>query len=232
MFMSKKIQVARRRKHFLSEKTKSLSASALAQKIGYLHITDLPHTAILEDLPTQSFSPHRIIRCKDELLLIKQGLVEIWHTHHDYLVKELGTGVLFGELSMLGQTMLGTKAIVGTAGATVSVMNADIVREWVKANPVTILEKLGHRLAEIEAQHYRSSFQLVDSRVAALLLELVGEGSTVEGLTHGEMAEMIGVYRETVTTVLQAMKVDRLIEIGRKTITILDRRAMQDLSDL
>jgi CRP-like cAMP-binding protein len=68
--------------------------------------------------------------------------------------------------------------------------------------------------------------------VAALLLELVGEGSTVEGLTHGEMAEMIGVYRETVTTVLQAMKVDRLIEIGRKTITILDRRAMQDLSDL
>jgi CRP-like cAMP-binding protein len=230
--MSKKIQMPRRRKHFLSEKTKALSAASLAQKIGYLHINDLPHTDILESLPTQTISPHRIIRCKDELFLIKQGLVEIWHTHHDYLVKELKTGMLFGELSLLGQTMLGTRAIVGTAGAAVSVLNADIVKEWVKTNPVSILEKLGHRLAEIEAQHYRSSFQLVDSRVAALLLELVGEDSTVERLTHGELAEMIGVYRETVTTVLQTMKVDRLIEIGRKTITILDKRALKDLSEL
>ncbi|MFP5262941.1 MAG: Crp/Fnr family transcriptional regulator [Blastocatellia bacterium] len=230
--MSKKLQISRRRKHLLSEKTKALSAASLARKIGYLHIKDLPEARILEDLPTQTFSPHRIIRCKDELMLIKQGMVEIWHTHHDYMVKKLEEGMIFGELSLLGQTMLGTRAIVGPSGVTVTVMNGEVVKEWIKANPFSILEKIGRRLAEIETQHYRSSFQLVDSRVAALLLKLAGEGIIVDGLTHGELGEKIGVYRETVTTVLRTMKSDRLIDIGRKTITILDKRALLELSEL
>lgn len=230
--MSKSKEVNRRRKHLLSEKTKALSAAALAQKIGYLHINDFPHADVFENLPTQSYSPHRIVRCKDELLLIGEGVVEIWHTHHDYLVKELRAGVLFGEMTLLGQTMFGTKAIVGTEGAAVSIMDADAAKEWIKANPVSILEKLGHRLAEIETHHYRSSFQLADSRVAALLLELVGEGSTVEGLTHEEIGEKVGLYRETVTNVLQAMKVGKLIEIGRKRITIIDKRALLELSEM
>jgi CRP-like cAMP-binding protein len=230
--MSKGKEVYRRRKHLLSEKTKTLSAAALAQKIGYLYVNDFPHTDIFESLPIRSLSPHRIVRCNEELLLISEGVVEIWHTHHDYLVKELRAGVLFGELSLLGQTMLGTKAIVGTEGATVSVMNADAAKEWIKASPILIVEKLGQRLADIESHHYRSSFQLVDSRLAALLLELAGEGSTIDGLTHEELGEKIGVYRETVTNTLQAMKVDKLIEIRRKRIIILNKKALRELSEM
>jgi CRP-like cAMP-binding protein len=225
-------EVYRRRKHLVSEKTKALSAASLAQKIGYLHLNDFPHTDILENLPLRSLSPHRIVRCNEELLLIKEGVVEIWHTHHDCLVKELRAGVLFGEMTLLGQTMLETKAIVGTEGAAVSIMDAEAAKEWIKANPILIVEKLGHRLAEIEAHHYRSSFQLADSRVAALLLELVGEGSRVEGLTHEEIGEKIGLYRETVTNVLKAMKVGKLIEVGRKRITILNKRALLELSKM
>jgi CRP/FNR family transcriptional regulator len=231
--MSKTIQVYRHRKpHSLSDKRKTLSAAALAQKIGYLRIEDLPHASIFEGLPVQSFSPHRIIRCKDELMLIKEGLVEVWHTHQDSLVKELHPGVLFGEMPLLGQTMLGTKAIVAGQGAKVAVITAATAREWVKINPVSILEKLGQRLAEIEAQHYRSSFHLADSRVGALLLELAGEGSIVEGLTHDELGEKIGMYRETVTNVLDSMKSDRLIDVGRKRLTILDKSALRELSEL
>jgi CRP-like cAMP-binding protein len=224
--------MGRQQKHFLSEKRKALSAAALAKKIGYLRVEDLPRASILEDLPTRSFNPHRILRCKNELLLITEGLVEIWHTQHDYLVKELQAGVLFGELNLLGQTMLGTKAIVGSQGASVTVVNADTAKAWLKADPVSILEKLGQRLAEVEAEHYRSSFQLAGSRVAALLLELAGEGLTVEGLTQDEMGEKIGLYRETVTNVLQAMKQGRLIEVRRKTITILDKKSLRELSEL
>jgi CRP-like cAMP-binding protein len=230
--MSKSLQTYRHRNHSLSDKRRTLSAAALAQKIGYLRIEDIPYASIFEGLPIQSFSPHRIIRCKDELLLIKEGMVEIWHTHQDTLVKELRAGVLFGEMPLLGQTMLGTKAIVAAQGAKVAVMDAAAAREWVKINPVSILEKLGHRLADIEAQHYRSSFQLADSRVGALLLELAGEGSTIEGLTHDELGEKIGMYRETVTNVLDAMKLDRLIQVGRRRLTILNKRALQELSEL
>jgi CRP-like cAMP-binding protein len=220
------------RKRSLSEKSKALSAAALAKKIGYLRIEDLPHASIFEDLPTESFNPHRIIRCKNELLLIKHGLVEIWNTNRDYMVKELQAGALFGELTLLGQAMLGTKAIVGSQGATVAVMSADTAKEWVKLDPISILEKLGRRLTEIEAQHYRASFQQADSRVAAVLLELAGEGSTVEGISHDELGEQIGVYRETATYALRSMKAGKLIEIGRKRITILDRKGLQELSEL
>jgi CRP-like cAMP-binding protein len=230
--MSKNIQAYCNRKHTLTEKTKALAAASLAEKIGYLRIEDLPYTTIFEELPTESFSAHKIIRCKDELMLIKEGVVEVWQTQHDSLVKELSAGAIFGELSLLGQTMLGTKAIVGSGGAKVAVMYAEKAREWVKANALAIVERLGERLAAMEAQHYRRSFQLVDSRVAAALLECAGEGMRVEGVTHDELARKIGVYRETVTNVLDALKSERIIEVGRKRLTILNKRALVELSEL
>ena len=220
------------RKHELTRRMKALAASALAQKIGYLRFEDLPDARIFETLPTQSFGANRIIRSKDEPFLLKHGAVEIWHTHHDFLVKELSPGMIFGEMPLLGQSLLGTKAITGTPGATVAVMGVNTAKQWIKTAPIPILEKIGYRLANIEAEHYRSRFQLADSRIAALLLELAGEGSTVLGLTHEEIGEKIGVYRETVTVMLDGMKSERLIEVGRKRITILDKRALRELSEL
>ena len=71
-----------------------------------------------------------------------------------------------------------------------------------------------------------------DSRVAALLLELAGERSTIQGFTHDELGERIGVYRETMTNVLDAMKFDKLIKVGRRRLTILDKKALRELSEL
>lgn len=219
------------RKHTVTERMRALAASALAQKIGYLKLEIFPDMSIFDTLPTQSLNPNRIIRYKDELYLVKQGSVEIWHTYYDYLVKTLEARTLFGEMALMGQTMLGTQAISGTRGATLAIMNVDAAMEWIKANPLAIVEKLGPKLALIEKQHYRARFQLADSRIAALLLELAGAGSTIEGLTHGELGEQVGVYRETMTNMLNAMKLDKMIDIGRKKITILNKQALRELSE-
>jgi CRP-like cAMP-binding protein len=220
------------RKHERSRRAKELAAVALAQKIGYLRIEDLPNRQVFDSLPTQSFNQHRIIRARDELFLIRHGLVEIWHTSDDIMVKELMPGVLFGDMPFLGQTMLGTKAITGAPGATVTVIDAEAALEWIKMGSVAIVEMIGRRLANIEGEHYRSRFQLADSRIASLLLELAGEDSVILGLTHEEIGEKLGVYRETVTNMLDAMKMEKLIEIGRKRVTILDKRALRELSEL
>ncbi len=87
-----------RRKHTLTDQMKALAASALSQKVGYLRVEDFPDAKLFDALPTRSYSPNRIIRCEDELLLIKRGLVEVWHTHHDLLVKKLMVGTLFGDM--------------------------------------------------------------------------------------------------------------------------------------
>src|SRR6185295_2083843 len=160
--------------HGPTQRKKALTASALAQKIGYLHIEELPDSQIFDALPIKSFSPHRIIRGKDELFLVMHGLVEIWHTRHDTLVKNLGPGVLFGDFPLLGQTMMGTRAITGSPGVTITMIDADAAKEWIKTDPLLIVEMLGKRLAKVEDEHYRSRFQLADSRIAAYLLELAG----------------------------------------------------------
>ena len=111
-------------------------------------------------------------------------------------------------------------------------MNADQTRKWAKQNSLALLEILGSRLIRVEDDHYRSRFHLTYSRLAALLLEMAGAGTSVTGLTHREIGERIGIYRETVTNILSMMKADGLIEIGRENITILDRKALRALSEL
>jgi CRP-like cAMP-binding protein len=221
-----------RRKHGLTDQMKALATSALAQKIGYLRVEDFPDAGLFDDLPTQTYSPNRIIRSQDELLLVKRGLVEVWHTHHDLLVKKLLVGTLFGDMPLLGQTMVVTQAVSGPAGATIAVMNADRVRELIKANADSMAEMFYPRLASVETEHYRAIYQKADSRVAAILLEIAGEGSTVEGVKQSQLGERIGLVRETVAVVLGSMKADKLITIDRKKTTILDRKALEKLSRL
>ncbi len=220
------------RKHLISEKKKTLAAASLANKIGYLKITDVVPSGIVENLPTQSLNPHRIIGTKNKLFLVQEGMVEIWHTHYDKLVKNLGPGILFGNMALLGQAMVGTRAISGTEGTIIAEVTTDIVRDWLKSNPLAISEWMGTRLAEIEVEHYRAAFQLADSRVSALLLELANEDLIIEGLSHKDLALRIGLYRETITNVLSVMKQDKLIKVGRERITILDKEALQELSEL
>ena len=220
------------RKHARTERMKALAASALAQKVGYLRVEDFPHTDIFDLLPTESFDAQRIIGCKDKLLLIKHGLVEFWHKRDAKLVKTLTPGALFGELPLVGQSMLRTRAIAGAPGATVAVMDEAAALRWVEANPARMMRVVGSRLAKVEVEHYRSQYQLADSRIAALLLELAGKRATITGVTHEEIGERLGLYRETVTILLDGMKLEKLIEVGRKRVTILDRRALRELSEL
>jgi len=214
-----------------SKKTKVLAAAALAQKIGYLKTEDFPPN-FFEDIPTQTFNSHKIIRPKDELFVVQSGIVEIWHTHHDMLVSKLEVGTILGDMPLLGQSMYGTQAIAGSGGVTLGLMNLELTTEQVRENPVEILERIGPRLIRIETEHYRTAFQIVTSRIAALLLELAGTTSTVQYLTQEEIGSLLGVYRETITTSMRTMKENKLIGIGRKRITILDKKALKEMSEL
>jgi CRP-like cAMP-binding protein len=148
------------------------------------------------------------------------------------LVSTLEQGTLFGEMSLLGQAMLSCKAIVGPEGATLAVLSADRIREWIRIDPLAIFEELGPRLSILEAEHYRVAFQTAESRLAGLLLELAGGASSVTGLTQEELGQQLGAYRETVTHAINDLKYDRIIEVGRKRITILDKRALRELSEV
>jgi CRP-like cAMP-binding protein len=48
-----------------------------------------------------------------------------------------------------------------------------------------------------------------------------------EGLSHQDLAERLGVYRETVTNALNELKNANILNVGRKRITIVDRRRLE-----
>jgi len=223
----------RRKRHGLTNQTKELAASALTDKVGYLQVKDFPNTKLFDNLLTRSYGPHKVIRCKDnELLLVTRGMVEVWHKQHDMLVKKLVIGALFGEMPLLGQTMVVTQAISGEAGAMIAVMNEEQVSQLIEAAPIAIAKQLYPRLAAAEADHYRARFQQVGPRLAALILNLAGKGTSIEGLTQRELGQRIGVLRETASVALADMKAGKLIAIKRKETIILDRKALEELSQM
>jgi CRP-like cAMP-binding protein len=232
LIMSRQVEPTGRRKHLLTDRMKALAASALAQKIGYLKAENFPGSRVFVSLPVQSFTQGRIINCKDTICLVVRGMVEICHATHNYFIKQLPAGTLFGEMPLLGQSMLITKALAGEGGAEIGFMDEDTAKRWARINTLVLLEKIGGRLFEVEEEHYSSHFQLADSRVAALLLRLAGKGSIIEGYSHEDLGEKLGLYRETVTIILDGWKLDKLIEVGRMKITILEKRALKELSEL
>lgn len=230
--MSKRKVSPGAREHNRTDKMMQLAASFLAQHIGYLRVESLPASAIFNRLPTRSVDANKIVRFQNEMAVVKQGLIEVRHVAYDKLVTSLKPGALFGEMPLLGQSMFGANALAGPSGITIAVMNADQARKWAKQNFLALMELIGSRLIKVEDKYYRSRFHLTDSRLASLLLQLAGTGTSVTGLTHREIGERIGIYRETVTNVLNEMKGKGLIKIGRASITILDKKALRELSDL
>ncbi len=207
-----------------------LVAKALAQKIGYLREEDLPGLTGLDVLPRHRFQPDQIIKCKDALCYVIGGSVQI--RHHGYFVKRLAAGALFGDMALLGQAMLGCEALAGVEGALIGVMDVDAAREWLISNSLAVVNSLGPRLASLEVEHYRANFQLADYRIAALLIELAGGSSVVKGWSHEKIGEQLGLYRETVTVILDTMKADQLIAVDRLKIILLKKRALRELAEL
>lgn len=135
------------KKHSSTKHTKALVAALLSKRIGYLTGDDFPDQRLFNELHTRTYAPHRIIRSKeDELFILRRGMVEVWHTHHDILVKKLTTGMLFGEMHLLGQTMITTQSQASDAGAVVAIMNMEQVKELIAANALPLAEKLYPRL--------------------------------------------------------------------------------------
>jgi len=95
-----------------------------------------------------------------------------------------------------------------------------------------MLEITDRRLSDAESRLEDMAFKGIPARLASLLLRLAAERNAQEivGLTHQDLAETIGTYRETATQVLNDMKLAGLIEIGRKRIAILDRARLLALA--
>ena len=166
----------------------------------------------------------------ERLFLLRQGRVQLYRISPEgkkLVIATLGPGALFGEMALLGQQM---------HNASIMVMSrADLERLILSDATIgrRILALTHKRLSDAEARLEDMAFKGIPARLASLLLRLAAEqgDASISGLTHQDLAETIGTYRETATQVLNELKADGLIEIGRKRITILDAERLRKIAE-
>jgi CRP-like cAMP-binding protein len=106
---------------------------------------------------------------------------------------------------------------------------------------VRLAEAMGEKLQVAREQIADFAFRDIQGRVAHLLLtflererRLAGDDSLdriVPGLTHRELAELIGTRRESVTTALNVFERDGLIRVGGKDLVLLDIEALRGIAE-
>jgi CRP-like cAMP-binding protein len=171
---------------------------------------------------------------RETLFLIKEGRVQLYRISIEgrkLVLAMLGPETFFGEMPLFGQAMGDT-----VAQAVDDVMLCTLGRAEVERILLTyprialrLIQVLNERLQEAEERLHESAFLTMPARTAALLLRLAEESNEISGLTHQDLADMLGVYRETVTATLDKLKQDELLKIGRKRITLSDRSALEEL---
>jgi CRP-like cAMP-binding protein len=172
------------------------------------------------------------------LFLLKEGRIQLYRISPDgkkLVIATVGPGTIFGEMALIGQGMHNTFA-EAIEDCVLWVMSREDVERMLVTKPkvaLRIFENLGNRLKEAEARFEEIAFKGIPSRLASLLLQLSDESGkdTVAGMTHQDLGEQIGTYRETTTQTLNTFKSEGLIDIGRKRITILDREGLERIAE-
>jgi CRP/FNR family cyclic AMP-dependent transcriptional regulator len=172
------------------------------------------------------------------LFLLKQGRVQLYRISPDgkkLVIATIGPGSIFGEMALIGQGMHNTFA-EATEDCVLLVMSREDVEHLLVTKPkvaLRIFEALGTRLKDTEARVEEIAFKGIPARLASLLLQLAEDrgSKTITGLTHQDLGERIGTYRETTTQTLNMFKSEGLIDIGRKRITILDTDRLTEIAE-
>jgi len=172
------------------------------------------------------------------MFILKEGRVQLYRISPEgkkLVITTLGPHTLFGEMALIGAKMHNTFA-EAVDDCLICVMSRSDLERLILNKPrvaLRILEITGKRLREAEERLESMAFKGIPARLASLLLRLSEEqgSDTITGLTHQDLAESVGTYRETATQVLNDLKSQGLIDIGRKRITILDAEGLEDVAE-
>lgn len=226
-----------------SDKMRALAAGVLANRVAYLKLSDVigegnsSAEAAVNKFSKKSYKTGETIPTDSGLALLKSGSVAISRTTKQgrkIEVKRVEPGTLFGELSMIGQTMLDSRAEAAEQSEVASISESDLTKLASSSSDVALnlIRHLGPRLVDSEKRREQAAFQPVTSRLASLLIRLSGGNGVVTGYTHQDFADMLGVYRETVTNALSELRNDRMIKLERKKVTLSNLPGLQKLEKL
>lgn len=223
-------------------------ASFLARSDLFRHLTLAEISALEHIVNIITCAAGRILYRPGEtsasLFLLKSGRVQLYHLSTDgrkLITATLEAGACFGEIPLTGQCPQNSFAET-IDPASLGVISKNDVEQLLDRYPTiarSLLSIVGQHFVQLENQLINATFKGSQARVATLLLQLAqaaqehkhnSDTITIRGFSHEELAEHLGVYRETVTIALRELKDAGAIELGRKHITIRNLTILEQLA--
>jgi CRP/FNR family transcriptional regulator, cyclic AMP receptor protein len=220
-----------------AEKMRYLSELAVFQDLSPREMQELNRITTMSTVPKGRVF-YRPEEPGEVLFILKEGRVQLYRISPEgkkLVITTLGPHTLFGEMALLGTKMHNTFA-EAIEDCLICVMSRTDLERLILNKPqvaLRILDITGKRLREAEERLENMAFKGIPARLASLLLRLAQEQDSDEiaGLTHQDLAESVGTYRETATQVLNDLKSQGYIDIGRKRIKITDLEGLTEIAE-
>lgn len=163
---------------------------------------------------------------KDKVFIVKTGQVELYQLNADgkkVIIERLLPGSLFGDLGTEAQV---ETFVAATIDSCVCSLEKDKFFFLVSQYPELsekLMKQLFHRLSQVEKRMSSLASDNAFKRLLKLLLNLGKKKSQdymeiSEKFTHEELAQMLGISRQTVTTLINQLERKGLIKRSKKTL--------------
>jgi CRP-like cAMP-binding protein len=176
----------------------------------------------------------------DTCYVVRSGHARAIREHSDgrsITLANFGPGDIFGELAMFDSERRSATVDALDSMEAIAILGADM-RRLLGLHPdisVKLVIALGRRLRETNERLARQSFQTVQSRVAAVLAQLVasaqaegaGDGDVLITSTQADLAQLAGSSRESASRFLAVLERAGIISQGRGRLTVHDPTALE-----
>jgi CRP/FNR family transcriptional regulator len=176
----------------------------------------------------------------DTCYVIRSGRVRAIREHQDgrtITLANFGPGDFFGELAMFDAERRSATVEALEQTEVVGILGGDM-RRLLREHPeisIKLLAALGRRLRETNERLARQSFQTVQSRVAAVLEQMVAtaqdggasERDVLITATQADVAQLAGSSRESASRFLAVLERAGIITQGRGKLTVHEPAALR-----
>lgn len=226
-----------------SAPTRRGSSADPAAKLGYLRETEVfvslspeERTWLAESTTMVTCNRGRVFYTPDEsgdvVFILKRGKVNLYRLTPDgrkLVIATLGEHTIFGEMGLIGQGMYGCFA-EAVDDCLICVLSQSDMQALIRRNPevgLSLLAEMGKRLQQRESELEALAFRGLPARLAALLLREADAYGTVIGLSHQDLAERLGTYRETISQLLGRFRNEGLVSVEPRRIRLLDAAGLE-----
>jgi CRP/FNR family transcriptional regulator len=205
-------------------------------------LTPIDQEYINNSIRKETYKKGEIIHRTDEEC---KGLITVLSGQmRTYIVSEEGREVtLFrvnsGEVCVLSvsclmQSITFDVIIEATEDTEISVIPANVVNKVMNENPqveLYLYKAAVDKFSEVMWTMQQILFLKIDQRVAQFLWdEITRKGTATLHITHDEIARYIGSAREVVTKVMKYLSKEKIVELKRGTIEIVDKDKLQKIA--